>query len=170
MGLDIVAIEGEIVDLESGKLMSEMGLSTREMRANLDFPNHYKELEPYSDESGVFMISNVSEPQRYSLGSYSGYNKFRKFLCQEANGIDQTVLWDLGEAGYDLDFGHLINFSDCEGVIGPNLCKKLYNDFVKWESKILTKLHVSQDMVMYDRYIKLKEAFEIGSKGIVIFT
>ena len=175
-----MAIEGEIVDNKSGHTMSEMGLDVEMFRANRDFPFHFKELEPYSDDRGVFTIAKTSEPQSYGIGSYSGYNKFRRWLCEIVNGINQETFWELGKAGYDLDFGYLINFSDCDGVIGPDICKKIHQDFVKHKDLIKSSIWnlsskrgkggSTDDAFNFDyTYYTLEKAFEIGSRGIVIF-
>lgn len=64
-------------------------------------------------------------------------------------------------------FYELINFSDCEGVIGPEVSKKLYQDFVNFENKIR---NCNMDSYFNNKYKEFKEAFRVASKnGAVSF-
>jgi hypothetical protein len=88
----------------------------------------------------------------FSAGSYSGYNFWRDCL-DELRG-DTT------------DFDELIHFSDCEGVIGPVVAKKLYEDFEFHEERSF----LSQESFFISRYQDFMKAFKIASnKGAVEF-
>ena len=58
----------------------------------------------------------------FRAGSYGGYNYWRANLEKFAKGND---------------FQELINFADNEGVIGPVVSKKLYEDFKNNEAEAL---------------------------------
>lgn len=63
-------------------------------------------------------------------------------------------------------FYELIFFSDCEGTIGYEICKKLYGDFVEFD-----KISSMQDENFYNTYSKFKEAFRVASdNGVVVFS
>jgi hypothetical protein len=62
-------------------------------------------------------------------------------------------------------FYEIINFSDCEGVLGSEISKKLYQDFVAFEDNAK-----KQDEYFYIKYKEFKEAFRIASQnGAVLY-
>ena len=86
----------------------------------------------------------------FRAGSYSGYNDWRSKL---KNMVDN-----------EKDFHELINFSDCEGVIGSVTSKKLLEDFKKWDNVASAKKH------FYESYKEWQKAFELASNnGCVSF-
>jgi len=104
------------------------------------------------------------ECYKFRAGSYGGYNRFRDNLCKSANGITAKELW--GKEDESLKFYWLINFSDCDGYIGTSYCEILYNEFVKYEDEILSKL----DGRDANTYKDFKECFNLGrQKGFVLF-
>lgn len=101
---------------------------------NRHFPEQYEGLDPDS----FYHSEYISGPSM----AYGGYNRWRDQLARIAgypkmifNMGDGTIrethctkCWE-GEPG---PFAEQINFSDCEGTIGPVVCTKLakdYNDF-----------------------------------------
>lgn len=86
----------------------------------------------------------------FRAGSYSGYNDWRSQL---KNMVDN-----------EKDFQELINFSDCEGVIGSVTSKKLLEDFKKWNNVAVTKKY------FYELYEEWQKVFELASNnGCVSF-
>jgi hypothetical protein len=79
----------------------------------------------------------------FRAGSYSGYGQWRDWLARLAgyepvhSGEGKHVPYANGawqaESG---PFWELINFSDCEGIIGPVVAKKLASDFAQYADKI----------------------------------
>lgn len=117
---------------------------------------------------------------RFRAGSYSGYNSWRNQLAIMAGYESDRSVWDDFDSnvrftklkkieGVNIEvkpFYELIYFSDCEGTIGPEISKKLYNDFVKFDDKAKE----STDMFFYELYEKWKNAFEVASNnGAVCF-
>ena len=150
MGLDITAyrnikiVEGE----EPEYYFANSGFKQSNM-TNIE----NKEIQMDFDESFDF-----------GAGSYSGYNIFRNELCLASNNITAEQLWSLQDE--TLKFYWLINFSDCEGYIGTSYCKILYDEFVKYEEEVKTKL----DEYYHKKYDYFKEAFRVGeSDGLVNF-
>ena len=62
-------------------------------------------------------------------------------------------------------FYELIYFSDCEGIIGPEISKKLHQDFVDFHKKIK-----GQDRMFIEKYKEWETAFRVASdNGLVKF-
>jgi len=63
-------------------------------------------------------------------------------------------------------FDELLNFTDCEGVLGPVVCRKLKNDFKLYKKYI----KIENDRYFWNTYNKFADAFKLaGRDGIVIF-
>lgn len=92
----------------------------------------------------------------FRAGSYSGYNWWRSHL--ELLAEDEA-------------FEELIDFSDCEGVIGPVVSQKLAQDFQNYEDKAKKYAQTIEDgEFWYDCFTKWKNAFEMATKnGAVLF-
>ena len=100
----------------------------------------------------------------FRAGSYGGYNRFRNQLCLASNNISADELWK--SENENLKFYWLINFSDCEGYIGTDYCKILYDEFIKYEKEVKEKLSIDY----HDKYDKFKEAFKLAfDNGLVNF-
>jgi hypothetical protein len=71
----------------------------------------------------------------FRAGSYSGHSAFRQHICNVLELGDFRV-W-ISPKGPDTHgpFEEFLNFSDCEGAIGPVVSKKLAVDFVEWEER-----------------------------------
>jgi hypothetical protein len=113
---------------------------------------------------------------RFQAGSYGGYNQWRDQLAQLAGYPKVRHLAgykppeDLYAAGAwaatEGPFWELINFSDCEGFIGPKTSAKLAADFAAFQDK--ADAHPEQ--WFRDRYAKWRAAFELASNdGAVAF-
>jgi hypothetical protein len=120
-----------------------------QIRENPDFPGRAKGLTNRA-------IYKVGESFGFRAGSYSGYNEWRSQLAD---------LTGKPEATYRLDskgpFAELICFSDCEGVIGPEVSKKLAKDFADWEDRA----RKSGDEYFFSKYQEWKRAFEMASQN-----
>ena len=101
--------------------------------------------------------------EEFHIGSYSGYNYWRNELAKLAGYESDVFVWENVEDGV---FVELINFSDCEGIIGSKTSKKLYDDFCKFDNIASLK-----DERFYYIYKEFKEAFKIASEnnGCVLF-
>lgn len=111
------------------------------------------------------------ESDDFRAGSYSDYNRWRDTLAKLVGwdaGIDHTGqlshcidAWD----GVEGPFSELINFSDCEGTIGPVVSAKLAKDFADYQEKA-----DAEGGDFADRYAKWREAFEQAAQnGAVAF-
>ena len=65
-------------------------------------------------------------------GSYGGYNEWRRWLAGIAGYKSDKDCWENHTSG---PFFELIDFSDCEGTIGPLVAAKLVKDFADFKEK-----------------------------------
>ena len=123
-------------------------------------------------------VSSVSDG--FCAGSYSSYNYWRNDLAiMSGYGSAENVFnsWLKNERYIKLlklngseikmkPFYELINFSDAEGTIGPEVSAKLYQDFVDFDES--AKKY--SDKYFYKKYCEWKEAFRVASdNGAVNF-
>lgn len=145
MGLDITAYSGikklDSVFDDDGEPIDQETLEPVEydMRAcvNPDFPGRADGVE-----DGAYYAADDSFG--FCAGAYSGYNRWRNELARLA-GYPEDVVVSHGVAkkthcascwrGQDGPFSELINFSDCEGVIGSVVSMKLAKDFAEFQEK-----------------------------------
>jgi len=95
----------------------------------------------------------------FRAGSYSGYNAWRSQLAILAGFEDAGEAWE--HEVEDYPFHDLINFSDCEGVIGSVTCKKLLADFIAFDAKAKE----TDDLYFYERYKEWTRAMELGANN-----
>lgn len=105
------------------------------LHANPHFPKHFNSSGVYSFKESKTILSR----------SYSGWSNLRDILAKACDYPPITLVecvargWDYEEAKirpyqskvfYELEglLHELINFSDCEGTIGAELCKKIHRD------------------------------------------
>lgn len=115
----------------------------------------------------------------FRAGAYSTYNRFREWLCRAALGVTPREVWEARESKkFDgRPFVELIDFSDCEGAIGPTTSAKLAKDFAEHESSVLAKTFsdytpgawmscdVRDDEWNRTLYGEFRRAFEMAAKG-----
>lgn len=123
-------------------------------------------------KEGYYLFDDKS---RFSAGTYSGYNDWRESLAKLAgypflnpDGDDarhghSRAAW-LAEGG---DFWELINFTDCDGIIGSKVSKKLFLDFSNNRNIENAKALGSG---FFQTYMLFKDAFsEALNNGAVVF-
>jgi hypothetical protein len=79
--------------------------------------------------NGIY--SYEGESIDFCAGSYGTYGGFRSDLCMLAHKVTPNIVWNNPDIYKGSDFYELINFSDCEGAIGPTTASKLLSDFKK---------------------------------------
>lgn len=122
----------------------------------------------------------------FRAGSYSGYSNWRRTLSKmigweiedlwqhvgtlvQRNENLNDVLNESDELKVDIPFVELLNFSDCEGFIGPKTSAKLYLDFLEWNEKAKVS-DPFKGGYFYETYQEWTEAFKVASDGgCVIF-
>lgn len=106
---------------------------------------------------------------RFAAGSYGGYNRWREELSKAALGVPPERVWANPGAYTDKPFYELINFSDCEGVIGPEVSAKLSHDFQEHRDDVRATMAAEADW-WAEKYDKWQQAFELASgDGLVCF-
>ncbi|RLA66593.1 MAG: hypothetical protein DRQ88_06065 [Epsilonproteobacteria bacterium] len=85
-------------------------------------------------EKGHFVAERSKEgfgPEIFG-GPYSYYNQCREKICKAVTGEDINYVWGkiegMKELPYERGIYHLLNFSDCEGFIGPTALKEIKED------------------------------------------
>jgi len=122
---------------------------------NPDFPGREDDLK-----DGWY---SVEDSDSFCAGSYGSYNRWRSELCLAALGVPPSAVWE-GRVT-EGPFYELVNFSDCEGVIGPKTSAKLAKDFADWEGKIAAGIDYEVRGYFMEKYAQWKAAFEMASQG-----
>lgn len=143
---------------------------------NPDFPGSADELEHRA-------VYSAADSHHFRAGSYSGYNRWREGLAEIAG-------YPLGEYdkygrkwpshciacwnGATGPFSELINFSDCEGVIGAAVSAKLAKDFADFQPHVdaleRREDYFSEEFVRFrtrfrSLYAEFRKAFEMAADG-----
>lgn len=155
MGLDITAYRG-LTPVENAQdwdsdTRYDAGLVT--LYPNPDFPDRSAPLladVPYKPAEGF----------GFRAGSYGGYNGWRAELARLAgySADFHGTGWDVPESG---PFVELVNFSDCEGVLGPIVCAKLARDFAEWQERA----DQWGDAYWRQKYAEWRKAIEMAADG-----
>ena len=162
MGLDITSI-------------SKIEKSEKEKGFYINRGNKYVARHDYTE--GWYVATEDSSCHEFRAGSYSGHNNFRKLLVEAIHGVEIEHFWHNEEEYEGAPFYEMLNFSDCEGVIGVEESKKLHEDFVLhrgiFEDFVRSqydKTNISiraEYMELYDDWLK---SFNIAAdKGAVLF-
>lgn len=135
-----------------------------------DFPHHHA---PY--EVGAHYLCDFHG--RFRAGSYGIYNQWRRWLASVGGWEPRPVRNPFGPglelnpcagpwAGEPGPFAELINFSDCEGIIGPTFAGKLLLDFERFDEAARPGGGYS-----YDLYVSFREGFRTAAEqnGLVRF-
>jgi hypothetical protein len=116
--------------------------------------------------------STAGESLEFRAGSYSGYNIFRERLSQAALGVAPIALWNDPDSYRFRAFFELINFSDCEGQLGPEVCAKLARDFAEQRERVRPRLLDADEFHDYygEKYDDWHAAFRLAAgTGVVVF-
>ena len=164
MGLDIISISKiEKSDNEDGFYIDKITEKTKY--------NHNHNYGEGWYESGV-----DSKTFDFRAGSYSTYSQFRQVLSKAILGCSPETVWLKEEEMKDAPFFELINFSDCDGYMGPEVAEKLYNDFLAHAKQFVSYVYKNIDdvnsreflTIKYDNWAKACHNAKEG--GILIFT
>ena len=80
-------------------------------------------------EHSLYVVEGTQ--YHFRAGSYSGYGEWRDTLSQLMLHCHAKQAWERRLDDAALPFSELICFSDCEGVIGSIVAKKLVRDFAR---------------------------------------
>lgn len=175
MGLDITAYKNltkvDAVYHEDGEPIDPQTRKPFDFDYCQPVPNeHYDRADGVT--SGVYKYEDL---MGFRAGSYGGYNQWRENLAKLSGWKEGTYNqfgkdWPSHAASaWEADSGpfwELINFSDCEGTIGPQTSAKLAKDFEEHQAK--ADAHESK--CFRSLYADWRKAFEMASQnGIVSF-
>lgn len=114
----------------------------------------------------------------FPCGSYRSYNHWRNGLAKLAgyaaypgetdqNRMHVMTAWEVATSG---PFWELINFSDCEGTIGPVVSSKLARDFAEFDEQAKVFDYNNRNPWFYELYVQFRKAFEAAAdNGAVEF-
>lgn len=133
MGLDITAYSNveflEVMDTEAWE--EKYYTHEEDMPFRTTIAHHwescYAERAEPVVENGVYRING--KELGVHAGSYSGYNQWRDWLSRTMLGVPARAVWENEKIYKGRPFYELIDFSDCEGIIGPVVAAKLAADF-----------------------------------------
>jgi hypothetical protein len=118
-------------------------------------------------------IYSFGSSYRFRAGGYGSYSVWREALAElagypaepedetdDARSLHAAACWN-GAVG---PFSDLINFSDCQGVMGTEVCVKLARDFAEHEeaARAFSGERASEFL---ERYLDWKQAFELAAEG-----
>lgn len=99
------------------------------------------------------------------IGSYSAYGAWREQLAKLAGYQPVTggtrPYSERAWAATEGPFWELINFTDCDGVLGTAVCQKLAKEFADYEAS--ARLLGDEDFLY--TYLQFKAAVELASDG-----
>lgn len=167
MGLSITVLKNP-VQTRKGFPKSDEDFDGQYVYPNRDFTSVADGIEP-----GIY----DGETHRFHPGPYSSYNHFRNLLSQVGMGDVDSVIWENPGAYSNRPFFEQVNFSDCEGVIGPRTSKKLAKDYEDNREKFVKFVQwkyahdIGERDYLIDRYDRWAEGFKIAAEnnGMVLF-
>ena len=165
MGLDITAYR-KLTPANGNEAFDETG----ELKYEDNWTQFYKNpaFPGRADDIQDHRAYKAEDSEGFCAGGYGGYNRWRDQLAELA-GYPLTKHMQYGQEqqshaaacweGVEGPFSELINFSDCEGVIGAAVSAKLAKDFADFQEKA----DAHQDERFRDKYAEWRKAFEMAA-------
>lgn len=100
----------------------------------------------------------------FRAGSYIYYSRFREFLWSTVSPVAIDSLWASPQDYAGKPFVLLCNFSDCDGVIGPDTAKILAGEFAQHKTEFHRKA-AEADPYFAEVYDNFLNAFMVASDG-----
>lgn len=154
MGLDISAYK----NLQKEELKGVCNDERYEYAYQQNWIDFYTHNQPdvfqHYDVDGDYFYSSPNGRISMRAGSYSGYNIWRGKLSHLAQVLPK-------DPDGNPPFIELIQYSDCEGVIGTECSTKLAKDFAMYELKAQSFF----DDYSFQKYKEWREMFEYASEN-----
>lgn len=172
MGLDISAYSKMArVQDEVAATMNEDQIF--EMDCVIITDGHKKDSRIDDMQSGFYTPDEGSECHDFRAGSYSGYNDYRNKLAECFLNASDRVVWANPDLFEGKPFYEQVDFSDCEGYMGPLVSAKLHQDYVNGREqwvKWLNESGQSEDNVEWylTRYDHWTKAFGLAADGGIL--
>lgn len=112
--------------------------------ANPDFPGREAPIDAYA----VYRRDDARDVYHSSYGTYTAFRN----LIRQAMGYGP----DSYQPG--LPFMDMLMFSDCEGVLGPDLCRTLADDFATHSDRVLACM----EGIHAGNYLTLRDGLVAG--------
>lgn len=109
-------------------------------------------------------------PFGFCAGSYGSYSHWREWLSEMALKVSPKAVWEYPDKYQGEPFYEIIDFSDCEGFIGPEMACKLTGDFATYEDKAAEYGYGPYDY-LFKTYQNFYKAFDLAASrnGAVVF-
>lgn len=171
MGLDITAyerVELKAADLThdaTWKLVDDLYDQDVRTLVLLSAKEYTERCAPMiAPAAGCVNVYTVSgETFDFRAGSYSGHGHFRRWLCGMAGIATPEQQWADPAKYAPLPFHELVNFSDCEGVIGSAAAAELAADFAAYQEQ--AERFAGDDKYFMRVYNDWRKAFELAQHG-----
>jgi hypothetical protein len=161
MGLDITAYQKvELVEAMPFAVLKARGFQHRfyDSFDHVYLCNELHFADRSDDLAEGFYLHTAGKSLGFRAGSYGGYNQWRAALADMV-GTPCVDVWKDPKPG---PFVELINFSDCDGFIGPKTAAKLARDFEEHASKAGTAGNFAES------YGEWSRAFALAAIGGVV--
>lgn len=100
----------------------------------------------------------------FCVGSHFYYDNWRDWLAYSFFGVKAEEVWRNHRKLIGKPFVELIDFSDCQGTIGPKTSAKLYQDFREYRQFALFSTYVDESE-KYETYLEFMKAFRLARDG-----
>jgi hypothetical protein len=171
MGLDIAAYANlkklNCAFNEDGEPIDPATLEPLEDAVQFHVNPHFPGREAPLEDGAAYL---AEEGEGFRAGSYGGYNHWREGLAALAGyplterEVYGTTIFSHDAGAWSVDSGpfhELINFSDCEGVIGSVVSAKLAKDFADFQDRADSHM----DVGWRELYTQWRHAFEMAANG-----
>lgn len=165
MGLDVTAYSRVVLlevieDVDAWETKYYDADDPDRMTYVYDDPDFRDRLPPIVADGAYRIDGEVID---FRAGSYGGYNEWRNQLARLALGVEADQVWADPDAYVGKPFYELIDFSDCEGVIGTDACTRLAADFAAFQDRVDTHTHA--DDWFREKYRQWHAAFALAADG-----
>lgn len=143
-----------------------------EWRPDTDYIHNIRGFESRRGNLVTGGVYRHTERFDFRAGSYSGYNWWRDQLSRCMLGVSAKEAWSYSDnpTWQEKSFFSLIHFSDCEGVIGTEICKRLAKDFADNQAAADAYNAEDDSEWWHEQYSKWRKAFELAAdNGYVDF-
>lgn len=160
MGLDITAYKN-VVLVDTLSDTEEYEDKYGDDWQKYDYVHRYQDFPDRLPPIQVGGVYTFEDRFSFRAGSYSGYSEWREQLSLMALGIEPRVIWNNYAKFAGQPFAELIHFSDAEGHLGSEVCKKLLKDFEVFQAKA----DQHEDEWFREKYRDWRKAFEFAANN-----
>ncbi len=188
MGLAITAYKNLVLS----ECQDHEAHETGEIRNSLYLYKNHEVFKKQEANMQTECFYNYEDTARCLSLPYSSYSNFRDILAQ-ISGYTPLTKDDFNEAdsehyrnwvlrnpysasaeklfksGIKMPFIELIYFSDCEGFIGTDICKKLSRDFDEFDQEARAYSETHCDLMFYSNYEMFRDNIKYAIENGVLY-